>query len=447
MANAIFTKTFSKHLADLLIADIADTTNNSYYLCLGRVGSWANSDATVEYPVNTKKYETEVRRGMFAGKRITSNDVVMVVRRIDWTSNTVYNQYTSNVAADISNQNFYVLTPEFNVYKCISNGSSGLASTIMPTYVSYDRINTESDGYSWKYLYTLTRADRIRFLTSAWMPVRYFLYDNGSTQYKVQNEAIDGAIDSVIRLSAGSGYTNASNLTISVTGDGSGFSATANINTTNSIHTITILNSGMDYTFANLTISDAGGEPGTGASFDVVIGPVGGHGANPIKELESSNLMINMRVRGNENNTIPIQNNYRQIMLLRNPTDSNTGNVFTNTAFNQSLVLTVTSGAGDFSLDEYVYQGPSLSSAYFSGRVVYWDSSNNKIGLVETYGDISAISVTGASSGTQRSAVVVIEEPDLTYYSGDLLYIENLQAINRTAQQTDDFKIVLNFSP
>ena len=61
-----------------------------------------------------------------------------------------------------------------NVYLCIKNCESGLerdrvASYIKPTRVGTDEFTTE-DGYTWKYLYSVSD-ELFTFLTTKWLPV------------------------------------------------------------------------------------------------------------------------------------------------------------------------------------------------------------------------------------------------------------------------------------
>jgi hypothetical protein len=103
--------------------------------------------------------------------------------------------------------NFYVLTDEFNVYKCLDNNNNA-QSTFKPVGTTVDPV-TMPDGYIWKYLYSIPIALRNKFFTDAYMPVvtalRSQFYSNGN----IQNVRID---------KAGKDYTAAS---ISVVGDGS----------------------------------------------------------------------------------------------------------------------------------------------------------------------------------------------------------------------------------
>jgi hypothetical protein len=101
---------------------------------------------------------------------------------------------------------FYVMTEDYNVYKCIDN-NNGAKSVNKPLGTSVDPVKTD-DGYIWKYMYTVPINLRNKFLSDQYIPVISALtnqfYSNGS-------------VDSLIINNKGSGYTYAN---ISVVGDG-----------------------------------------------------------------------------------------------------------------------------------------------------------------------------------------------------------------------------------
>lgn len=62
----------------------------------------------------------------------------------------------------------YVLTTNNNVYKCISNNNYS-KSEYVPNYTGAD-IFTTSDGYQWKYMYTIKDSDLMKFTNRDFMP-------------------------------------------------------------------------------------------------------------------------------------------------------------------------------------------------------------------------------------------------------------------------------------
>jgi hypothetical protein len=67
----------------------------------------------------------------------------------------------------LENAVFYVVTDEYNVYQCLDNDNN-TPSTVKPTGTTVDAIQT-SDGYIWKFLYTIPIALRNKFFQS-YMP-------------------------------------------------------------------------------------------------------------------------------------------------------------------------------------------------------------------------------------------------------------------------------------
>jgi hypothetical protein len=112
--------------------------------------------------------------------------------------------------------------------------------------------------------------------------------------------------------------------------------------------------------------------------------------------------------------------------------------------YSQVLTLTVSSGFDDYQQDEIVYQGGSLALASFKGTVVKWDAGNNQVKLINTVGTPLSDVLTGNTSTTSR-VVESVTNKDLLDYSGYLLYVDYIQPITRSIDQTEDYKIVLNF--
>ena len=96
----------------------------------------------------------------------------------------------------------------------------------------------------------------------------------------------------------------------------------------NSIHSIEMVDEGKNYTYANVQILSNTGymnvstnEPmvASGAKARAIISPKGGHGKNPVSELGSKYVCISTEFDNAENSKIPVQNDYRSVSLLKNP--------------------------------------------------------------------------------------------------------------------------------
>jgi hypothetical protein len=235
----IITENFRVFNATRFVEYVVDT--NNLYLFIGRPQSWDN-EPTAPTPVNVPYQDTVYWADAVALKRIVPNDFKQVVQRKDWSAGIVYSQY-DNASSTLYGSNFYVLTQDNNVYKCISN-NFGAASSIKPTGTSINVITT-SDNYRWKYMYSLTDTDLLKFLTNDYMPV--------NLNYDVLNTAIKGTVDNFVVTNIGNNYSVASNISVNILGDGlNARIGNVFLSGANTIDRITLNTTGSGYTFANV---------------------------------------------------------------------------------------------------------------------------------------------------------------------------------------------------
>ena len=210
---AIITNAFRTYNADNFIDSFA---SNKMYLMIGKADSWSGaslgqytetspSDTAIPTQIDTTVATFIHHNDMIAAKLISQSDVSHVVKRVDWTSGTVYTEYDHNQDDQID-QTFFVMTDQFNVYKCISN-YGGAASTVKPTGQSTS-ISETSDNYRWKFMYEVQQADVLKYVTTDWIPVKYLSSDDGNLQWDVQQAAVDGALEHIDVTAGGTGYVN-----------------------------------------------------------------------------------------------------------------------------------------------------------------------------------------------------------------------------------------------
>ena len=228
---------------------------SNYFYFISKIMPWSDesSPPTVS---NTQIDEYETRNQIITAKRISSSDASFVIPRKNWSANVVYDQFDGNYSASftsssgatsLKSSNFYVLTDEFNVYKVLSN-SNGKESNVKPTGTD-STLTSTSDGYIWKYMYTIPLSLRNRFLTDDVMPVQRSLTNAYFSNGQVSIVTIDNA---------GIGYNN-SNTTLTVTGDGIGASLTPVVNNnTGSIVDVVIVNPGEGYTHLDIEVVGSG---------------------------------------------------------------------------------------------------------------------------------------------------------------------------------------------
>ena len=165
------------------VSDSSGLLNTNMYLFIGKVTGWsddANPPSPTDSVANTH-YENW--RDMIAAKKITSSDVSHVIPRKNWTNNSNYFAFTDN-AATLFSQDFYVMTTDYNVYKCLSNsdtnssGSVAGTSTVQPTGTGTSIIST-ADGFKWKFMYQISASDALKFVTPNYIPVDTVRRANG----------------------------------------------------------------------------------------------------------------------------------------------------------------------------------------------------------------------------------------------------------------------------
>jgi len=421
---------------------VTEPGSSNVYFTFGRCFAW-DDDNTPPNANSSYMSFYDTWNNMIGGKRISGNDLRHVIPRFNWTSGDTYVAYDDTIDSKVLMTNttpFYVVTEDWNVYKCLSN-NYGAVSTSKPTSIASTTDFQTSDGYIWKYMYTITTEEQLRFVTTDYMPVKTLVTNDQSLQWQVQENAIDGGLHNILVLGGGSGYTS-NDISVVITGDGQDANAFAVRNvTTNTISSIILDNKGIGYTHAKVTFYST---TGVGADARAVISPPGGHGSDPLSELGGSNIMINMLFKNYESDVLPVENEFRQISLFEDPLIYGTSNIISNSVVSQTTQITLNGVSVDYVTDEYVYQGASLDNYTFKGRVVEWDAANTILKLSNVTGNPRSELLIGVTSTAARF-LSSVTDPDMQPHSGKLLYINNITPIQRAADQAEDFKIVLNF--
>ena len=284
-------------------------------------------------------------------------------------------------------------------------------------------------------MYSVSTSDALKFLTSSHIPVKYLTSSDGSTQWSVQQAAIDGAIEVIVLSnSGGSGY--GSTPSVVITGDGTGAAATATV-VGGVITKVTVTSKGSGYTTA--TISFSGGSPSVAATARAIISPKGGHGSNPVEELGGVFLLLNTRLDASEGGSFPVVNNFRKIGLITDPLAYGTSTRALSSVYRQTYRYNLGGVVGTtFNQDDTITFGSNTAT------VVDFDSANNILYTtlpVPKEFPVGANLIGPSANGT----VTVINNPGLRPYSGDIIYLENRLAINRAADQIEDVKLIIEF--
>lgn len=405
-------------------------------------------------PKDTIKYKKQIFKNMFYLKKITSNNISPVIRRINWVEGEIYDYYRDDINLYDKNPDgtpvysFYVMNQFYQVFKCLWNNDGG-PSTVEPYFVAGnfdDATNIfydPDDGYKWKYMFTISYGKLQQFMDENWIPIPI----STPPEVKFSTEKA-GGVEVINVTNGGSGY-DLSNAVVDIviTGDGTGASAYAEVDqTTKIIQNIVVRNHGSNYTTANVIISSASGNNATAFAS---VSQIGGNGADIMSEMGCDRVMVAFLFQESEGNKLPIDMQIRQIGLLSSPTANSTYPYVANAeSYSTSTDAIVSNGFGTFQDGEIVYQTPNnanFANATFTATCVNFESAPNKLRLINLNGSyVNGSSIYGASSGTARTLLQVFD-PDLIKYTGHIIHIENRQEIQRSSDGLELFRLVIKF--
>ncbi len=192
--------------------------------------------------------------------------------------------------------------------------------------------------------------------------------------------------------------------TVKVTGDGEGLVATAIVNTAvgsgNTISKIAVINSGNNYTSANVQVY-ANTLYGSGANVFAVISPISGHGSDPVLELGSRHVGLTTKFNTlpNEAWYYPSTVSFRKVGIIKTPLFANL--TITTTDYSR-VKLDITNQTGTWETNEIVVQNTSNAA----GIVVSGNST--VLNLRDIKGTfVSSNTLYGYSSGTTANVALV----------------------------------------
>lgn len=440
----LVTNQFAVHNAKQFVGTFSGTANNNYYVFAARHIPYDAGDSTIPTLSNSiLDTDIDVYNNMIFAKRVLAADVKHMIPRYDWTSGTIYSEYTHLEDDFLSEQYFVVVDEltEYNVYKCLFNNSN-TASSVAPSRVGsaadLDTIIT-GDGYYWKYMYTISKTNFEKFASIDYVPltpntsvienatpgsvevVKIGYAGSGYDNYIASAQFASGDINygtstvtyrlpsdssssddywkgCVMRITSGdaseqyrkiiesSGTGNDKLVTLDspfsttpaegdfyevypyvhVWGDGAETVVADGIaiidpDASNGVSSVEMLSIGAGYrtgfvelgsfpsTSTNTSIALSSVITGdlsfTEADLIPIISPPGGHGSDPYTELNGHYVCISTRFSNSESGTIPTQNDFRQVGLIKDPQFHNV-----------DLVFQVSNTVGTFTVGETVAQ-------------------------------------------------------------------------------------------
>jgi hypothetical protein len=473
--------------------DSADPDRSIYYIGIGRAQSWSAPDSDLRPPtcVPSEREVKSFMEDLQSIKRCT--DVSRVVARYNWTNGNIYNGWNDNYhselvfAAGQPYQNpFYVITSSNKVYVCIKQGTqpNGLPanSTILPADITGDAFET-SDGYQWKYLYTVGTNDTQKFLTSGYLPSSK-IYDSseGGAQFddldpfqqeQVLNQeaAVPGEVIGVEVVNGGTSYPDGlyelefdgvpliiDGVVSTITPARAWATAIGGRIVTVSMKDPVLVDTyhfGGNYYDASVRFVSA--KPGASEMLRPIISPAGGLGANAAEDLMSTALMFNVILDGNEGGDYIVDNDFRQIGLIRNILNEDSDGLGT-TVFNKldtdtALVVDAfqynTADIG-VSLNIDNIQGDNIITGQISGAeavlhslqedIIYYSQNKNT-----GYKSFSLSEPIEISDGGGITSIVAFQSSSVSRTTGDVFYIDSRRPFMRSREQTEDIKIVIDF--
>jgi hypothetical protein len=503
---------------------VDSVNNNSYFVFLGLanpnsggfgrttgiVGTQTTWDSNPPSPVDNLQHVSHYKDTLLFGKKVISSNVRRVVRKVDWTSNTRYDMYRHDYSPTnltpnsnlprLYDSDFYVMNSNYRVYVCIDNGSSGSntlgnKSQDEPTFIDAEpsAAGSSNDGYIWKYLFTVSPSDIIKFDSTEYIILpNNWDTDTDSEIQRIRNagnsEIEENQIKKVYIDVAGDGYVNGS-YNVNINGDGIGAKALITVENS-SIKSAVVTAGGKGYTYG---IVDLGplrtGTLSQDARLIPIIPPSNGHGYDIYKELGADRVLIYARF-DESTKDLPIDTKFSQVGILKNPTYSSSSTVFDENAFSGLFSIKMASMPARPSIGEEItqttsdgriargyvasYDSDTQVLKYFRDRSLYYPNSEDESDR-SNISDISVISnfestannIQFLDSGfnapidtefsdnkvTVGNKVINLgvlfqnglSESEINKKSGDIIYIDNRPLVTRNLRQKEDVKIILEF--
>jgi len=501
--------------------DSVESTENSYYIAVGlpnptavgfgRSTTWNTNPPA---PIDSFSYSKHYGDTILYGKRITSANIRRIVRRIDWVAGNRYEMYRDDYSivnpSPLTNSsrlyaaNYYVVNSEYRVYICIENGSSGSnpkgnVSQDEPTFTDLEpsRAGDSGDGYIWKYLFTISPSDIVKFDSTEYITVPNNWLTSTNSQIQAIRESGDSTannnqIKTVYIEKSGANYSNGLGQELSIIGDGSGARVRVDVEG-GAITNAVITSGGKDYSYGLVDLGSINTNTvGNSAKLVPIIPPSKGHGYDIYTELGTDKVLVYSRF-DDSTKDFPVDTSFAQVAIIKNPTSIGSTQIYTENTFTGLYSLKFSSVSGTPTVGEKIEQIVSSGVGRAYGYVASWDSETkvlkyfrdrslyfNQTTLdqqdyvgISTNGkpysfESSANQISGKTSGfsasidtgfsgisTNPTGTKLINlgvnftsgmaSPEINKGSGDVIYLDNRPTISRSSRQKEDIKIVLEF--
>ena len=529
--SAIITDQFRILNANNFVESV-ENTNNSYYVFIGLpnpvgtdtlVGYGRSSEWNSNTPAPTDSFSYRAHTGdtsMF-GKKVSSANIRRIIRRVDWIAGSRYEIYRDDYSIDnpspltqanrLYDANYYVLNSDFKVYICIDNGSSGdnplgNVSQDEPTFTDLEpsKAGNSGDGYVWKYLFTVSPSDIIKFDSTEFITVPNSWSTSSDSQIRSvrENGNSDVNLNQIKHVyieNSGDGYADGLNQEVDIVGDGVGAKARVDIQNSK-ITNVTVSSGGRGYTYGIVDLGNlsSGVSTSTGrAKLIPIIPPSLGHGHDLYTELGTDRVIVYSRF-DDSTKDFPIDTKFSQVGIIKNPTKVGTSITYTDSTFSslqavkfetttespvvgeeitQVLVAppntgrTATAYVASFdsetkvlkyfrdrslhfnrtTLDQTDYAGISTSA-----RIYQFESqagANNIRGKESGFSGSPSLNFSGITTNPTGNKLINLgvnfigglANSEINKGSGEVIYLDNRPVIVRNQRQKEDIKIILEF--
>lgn len=512
---AIITDQFRTSLAKNFINEV---TTGNFYTFIGfsdptdtTQGGQPTWNENTPFPVDDFEDYDRIFDTIQTYVKITGNDCAAVVRNIKWQQNTAYDMYRNNYSrynltpvtrkTNLYESNYYVINRDFRVYICLNNGAGWNFGT--GTYQSYSSSQIEpiftgvipqtlDDGYTWKYLFTLTPAQLLNLYSPDYLPIP----NEWGTPAQINDlnifqASVNGSIPEVILNNPGTDYPVSSTFLVPIRGDGQNGVVQIQTNASGEVASVIISNQGENYTvgYIDLDLEPSIPHPvGIKADFEVVISPPHGLGYDLVSDLGGYRVLLHTKIENASNNPdIPNENQFARVGVLKNPvTFGSLTNPFTASIGSGLYGAKLTGFTTEtvYSLNSEIRQTVSAGSTAI-GQVVSWDSNTgilrysqpvglstsasnfNVVRLTTNIGIGGTITIDGQTSGpalnidtnfngntVQLNNQIIdlgvtftngLATPDIGLYQGEIIYVDNRPAQVLNPNQREDIKIIIEF--
>ena len=347
--SAVVTDQFRILNASNFINSAVDNAN-SYYVFLGLdnpttvgFGRTSNWDTNVPTPTDNFEYSSHYKNTSLFGKKITSSNIRKIIRKVTWTSNTSYDMYRNDYSISnptpnsnssrLYDSNYYVINSDYRVYICIDNGSSGTnltgnKSQDEPTFTDLEpsAAGVSGDGYIWKYLFSVSPNDIIKFDSTEYVVVPNDWETSTDSQIVDVREAGDSSINfnQIKKVYVADGGTGYSSGTVDILGDGSGGRVLVTVDSNGTIISTTVTAGGSGYTYGIVDLGSLqpGGSLPNPAKLIPIIPPSKGHGYDIYSELGTDKVLVYARF-DDSTKDFPTDTYFSQVGIIKNPTTFN----------------------------------------------------------------------------------------------------------------------------